>query len=152
MEEVIFQLLAAGTAEDALPDLGTGNIVKYLLTDAVSDKRILTFSGKGIGQDIITVDDQFCVRYAGDGCLQLMESDVNFAESIQLVPGNICQQSTVWFQLGEHADGSDLIHFNTGIICIQPAVLVSCKYKGRNNSVEHIGSGTVNNHFFPFCF
>ena len=82
------------SAEDALPDLGTGNIVKYLLTDAVSDKRILTFSGKGIGQDIITVDDQFCVRYAGDGCLQLMESDVNFAESIQLVPGNICQQST----------------------------------------------------------
>ena len=69
MEEVIFQLLAAGTAEDAFPDLGTGYVVKYLLTDAVSDKWILTFSGKSIGQDIIAVDDQFCVRYAGDGCL-----------------------------------------------------------------------------------
>ena len=119
MEKVVFQFFSTGTAENTFPDLRTGNIVKNLFADPIGHEWILAFFCKCVRKNVVTVDDQFCVRNTCDGCFQFVVGNIDFAETVQLIPGNIGQKRVVRLELRKHADGSDLVHFDTGIVRIQ---------------------------------
>ena len=151
VEEVILQLFPAFPAENTLPDLRAGNIVKDLFTDPVGDIGISAVLGKRTGKDIIAVDDERGLRHARHSSHQLIIGNIHLAETVQLVPGNIRQQSAVRRQPGQHAHGRNLIHLDAGKIRVQPSLFVRRKDKRRDDPVQHIRPGPVDDDFFPFA-
>ena len=147
MEEFIFQLLSAFAAEDALTYLRTGNVIKDLFADAACHKLVSALFRKRIRQNIIAVDDQRRIRNTFYSGQQFVISNIHFTETVQLVSRNICEQRTVRFKLRKYADRRDFIHFDACKIRIQLSFSVCSQNKRRNNAVEHIRSGPVDDHF-----
>ena len=135
VEEIVFQLLPAIPAEDALPDLRPRDIVKNLLTDSICHKAVPALLCQRIGKDIITVNNQRGIRHAFHCSHQFIIRNIHFTETVQLIPRYIRQERAVRLQTRQHAYGRDLIHLNAGIIRIQSPLLIRCKDKCGNNSV-----------------
>ena len=151
VEEIILQLFPAFPAENTLPDLRAGNIVKDLFADPIGDIGIPAVLGKRIGKDIIAVDDERGLRHARHSSHQLIVGNIHLAETVQLVSGNIRQQGAVRRQPGQHAHGRDLIHLDTGKVRVETSLLIRGKDERRDDPVQHIRPGPVDDDFFPLA-
>ena len=152
MIKIIFQTSAAFFAESSFPDLTGLLLLKYLLADAKCSTAVSALFRQIGRKGIVPIEDQL---HAGDhlhGLFQIIHRDIDLPVAVQLIPEQICKNHVIRFHIGKDPHRGSLIHLDAGIIRIDLSGNRRIQYKSCRNTHQHIGTGTVADHLFPFCF
>ena len=150
MIKTVNQTLTTAFAETSLSDF-IGLAPEHRLADSVRHIWIPTVHSQICRQRIIAVHNDFHIRNFPHHFLQDIHGNVDLTITIQLISEQIGHNHIVRLDPGEYVSCGCFVYLDTGIVCIQFSAWFCSQHKSSHNSIEHIGTCMVTDHFLSLC-